>query len=161
MTREEFEARVLAAARGWLGVRFLHNGRAKSQGVDCLGLIVCVLREVGAPCPDGDGESYAADWYLHTPEERYLGGLLAHGVPVALAALRPGDVPYFRAGLLGRVQSDAVTHGGLSLGGARFVHAVTGRTVAEADLRHRAWAATCAGAIRLKAVLALLGEDAS
>ena len=95
MTRAEFEQKLQVAAQGWLGVRFLHNGRTKSQGVDCLGLVICLLREVLGTeehIPDGDGNAYGPDWYLHTPETRYLAGLTDNGVPVADADLLPGDV---------------------------------------------------------------------
>lgn len=37
---------VIAAARAWVGVPFLHQGRTR-HGVDCVGLLVCVLRDVG------------------------------------------------------------------------------------------------------------------
>ena len=163
MTRAEFEQRLQAAARGWLGVRFLHNGRTKSQGVDCLGLVICLLREVLGTeehIPDGDGNAYGPDWYLHTPETRYLAGLTDNGVPVTEADLLPGDVLYFRTGMLGRSKTDAITHGGVWLGDHNFIHAITGREVGLADLRQRAWRGTLAGIIRPTAVLDALGETA-
>jgi cell wall-associated NlpC family hydrolase len=44
-------AQIAAAAQSWVGVPFLHQGRNR-QGVDCAGLIVAVLREVGWFHPD-------------------------------------------------------------------------------------------------------------
>lgn len=39
--------KILAAARGWLGTKFHHQGRKKNVGVDCIGLIVGVAQELG------------------------------------------------------------------------------------------------------------------
>ena len=159
MTRQEFEARLQAAAASWVGAPFLHNGRTRSQGVDCMGLIVCVLRDAGIEgVQDGDGKIYRADWFLHTPEARYLSGLLANGIPVPRGPWLPGDVLYFSTGLLSPSRSEAVTHGGVWLGNGSFIHAVNGHPVAIADIGQRAWAKTYAGAIRPKAVMDALGE---
>ena len=38
---------VIASARGYMGVRFAHQGRARQTGVDCLGLLILVSEEVG------------------------------------------------------------------------------------------------------------------
>lgn len=40
-------AHVIAAARGWLDTPFHHQGRLKGVGVDCIGLVVGVARELG------------------------------------------------------------------------------------------------------------------
>lgn len=180
MTRTEFEARLQETAKGWVGVGFLHNGRTKSQGVDCLGLIACVFREVGLDVPDSDGNTYRSDWYMHAQGETYLTNLLIHSVPIlpkeALAALagiegsvrldsergqfRPGDVLYFRPGVLRPGGSDRITHGGIYLGNNEMIHALNERPVEIASLRLRAWVISYAGAVRPKAVLAALGEAA-
>jgi cell wall-associated NlpC family hydrolase len=54
---------VIAAARGWLGTPFRHQGRVRGVGVDCGGLVVMAAREAGCSvvdhppgyprCPDG------------------------------------------------------------------------------------------------------------
>jgi cell wall-associated NlpC family hydrolase len=38
---------VIAQARTWVGVRFLHQGRTRS-GVDCLGFIAALMAELGS-----------------------------------------------------------------------------------------------------------------
>lgn len=43
---------VIEAARGWLGTPWHHQGRLKGVGVDCVGLIVCVCRELGIKVDD-------------------------------------------------------------------------------------------------------------
>jgi len=158
MTRPEFEDCLLRVAHAWRGVGFLHNGRTKSQGVDCLGLIVCIFREVGIIVPDGDGKTYSTDWYLHTPEERYLSALLAYGTPVDKNELLMGDVPYFRPGVLAPAKSPAITHGGIYLGEGTFIHSINGRGVDIGVLSHRAWVVSYAGASRPLAVSAALGD---
>lgn len=46
-------ADVVTAARLWLGVRYRHQGRSR-EGVDCIGLPVCVRAELGlAPMDAG------------------------------------------------------------------------------------------------------------
>jgi cell wall-associated NlpC family hydrolase len=121
-------------------------------------LIVCLLRDCGIPVPDGDGKTYGPDWYVHTPEERYLSGLLVHGIPVEQGAMQIGDVPYFRTGLISPSRSEVITHGGVWLGEGRFIHSITGRLVEITEIRFRAWAKTYAGSIRLKTVMEALGE---
>lgn len=39
-------ADVITAARGWLNVRYRHQGRTR-HGVDCIGLVLVVCRELG------------------------------------------------------------------------------------------------------------------
>ena len=57
---------VIAAARGYLGVPWVHQGRSR-RGVDCAGLVVMVARELGLTSFDvigyarrPDGESLRA-----------------------------------------------------------------------------------------------------
>jgi hypothetical protein len=45
-------ADVVAAARGWLGTPWHHQGRLRGVGVDCGGLIVCVAQGLGLPVQD-------------------------------------------------------------------------------------------------------------
>lgn len=38
---------IVKAARSYLGVRWRHQGRTVEKGIDCLGLIVCVVHDMG------------------------------------------------------------------------------------------------------------------
>ncbi|PIR33975.1 MAG: peptidase P60 [Alphaproteobacteria bacterium CG11_big_fil_rev_8_21_14_0_20_44_7] len=49
---ENFEDKIVEAARGWLGTKFHHQGRMKNVGVDCIGLIVGVAKELGIAVED-------------------------------------------------------------------------------------------------------------
>lgn len=46
---------VVDEARRWIGTRWQHQGRLKGVGVDCAGLVVCVLRNVGIEVADVAG----------------------------------------------------------------------------------------------------------
>jgi len=43
---------VVAAARGYVGTPFKHQGRLPGVGLDCVGLVICALREAGYACRD-------------------------------------------------------------------------------------------------------------
>lgn len=91
MTRD----RIIAAARGWLGTPYHHQGRVKGAGVDCLTLLLEVFEEAGV-LPHIETPDYPHDWHFHRGEERYLAGLDRHAHPVATP--QPGDVAMFRFG---------------------------------------------------------------
>lgn len=151
-TRKQFEVRLLEEVQSWIGVPFLHNGRSKSQGVDCLGLIYLLCKETGLDLPDGDGTGYRYDWFLHTPEDRYMDGLLKYGDKVERKDLRIGDILLFKPGLITPSKLDRVTHAGLYVGDGRFVHSRNGTTVEITELSYKAWDLTYAGAYRLRRV---------
>jgi len=48
---------IIAEARSWLGVPFLHQGRSR-RGVDCAGLVIVVGRAVGGLPLDWDYRNY-------------------------------------------------------------------------------------------------------
>ena len=50
-------ADVVAAARSWLGVPWLHQGRTRA-GIDCAGLLICIARELGLVAPAFDVNGY-------------------------------------------------------------------------------------------------------
>ena len=49
---------VVAAARAWVGVPFLHQGRSRTAGVDCAGLVICIARELNLVEQDFDITGY-------------------------------------------------------------------------------------------------------
>jgi len=83
-------SQIVDAARSWVGVPFLHQGRNR-HGVDCVGLAVVVMSELGLGSYDFTG-------YARRPESRdFLQHMLAGGgIRIPLDAARPGDVIAFR-----------------------------------------------------------------
>jgi len=51
-------ADVVATARSWLGTPYVHQHRTKGHGVDCVGLIIGVARELALVAPDFDVNGY-------------------------------------------------------------------------------------------------------
>ncbi len=43
---------IVNIARGWIGTKFHHQGRKKNIGVDCIGLVVGVAKEMGISVAD-------------------------------------------------------------------------------------------------------------
>jgi cell wall-associated NlpC family hydrolase len=100
---------LVAAARRYLGVRYVFGGTSRS-GVDCSGLVVLALRDIG----------------MHPPRfTSYTFGAWAKGIGAARVSspFAAGDV-ILRSG-----------HMGIALGGGRLIHAPhTGTVVQEASI---------------------------
>lgn len=77
MNEQEGRAAVLRVASSFLGTPYVHAGRVKGVGVDCLTLLAEVYMEAGlverVPIPN-----YGADWHLHRAEQLYMNGLLKY-----------------------------------------------------------------------------------
>ena len=79
---------IVAAARGWLGTPWRHQGRTRG-GMDCLGLVVVVARELGLSERDGTGYSRRATG------RALLDPFREEMDEIPLDAVRPGDVVVF------------------------------------------------------------------
>lgn len=81
-------AEVVAAARTWLGVPWRHQGRTR-LGVDCVGLLVVVARDLAVPHHDPEN-------YGRRPDGTLLGHFRANcGPEIPLVSARAGDVVVF------------------------------------------------------------------
>jgi hypothetical protein len=89
---------IIVQARTWLGTPFHHQGRVKHVGVDCIGLIVCVIDELGLSDKNGQCLSnYDATGYSRTPDGFTLKNKLdTHLQPVPIEEIAPGDILLFR-----------------------------------------------------------------
>lgn len=152
-TRSNFGERLKREAESWLGTPFMHQGRGR-RGIDCLGLVSFIFKELGFPVPDkdGSGRKYRSDWYKHESTEPYLKGLLSYGKEVKLHELQVGDIVYFR------IKSKVVNHGAVYIGNDEIIHAVGGLGVIKSKLHSRFWETHCTGAIRLHMVMEALEE---
>lgn len=79
---------IIAAARRWCGVKWKHQGRSRA-GIDCLGLIVLVAKEMGIS--DTDEKTYSP-----RPDGKELLSRFREEMDeISLADIRPGDVIMF------------------------------------------------------------------
>lgn len=78
---------IVAAARGYLGVRYQHQGRNRA-GMDCAGLIVCVAHDLGVEVGDVCG-------YARTPNSDSLRQAV-ESQAVRVATPRTGDILLMR-----------------------------------------------------------------
>ena len=124
-------ARIVAAARAWIGTPYVHQASCKGAGADCLGVVRGVWREVRGAEPL-TLPAYTPDWSEASGDEALLAGAGALLVPVSPAARVPGDVIVFRmrhgavAKHLGLLAETGAT--------ARFIHAYSGHGVVESPL---------------------------
>ena len=104
---------VVSSARSWLDTPFHHQGRCKGVGVDCIGLVLGVARELALVPPDFEITGYARNpdgVSLMAHAERHM-------QPLPFAQMQAGDVVVVRFdrdpqhfGVLGNY-----LHGGLSI----------------------------------------------
>ncbi len=129
--------RIVAAARGWIGTPYRHQGRLKGVGCDCLGLLVGVWREVTgqssreAPRP-GKGLAippYTPDWAEALRRETFAEGLRDYLDEIEPEEAREGDIVLFRW----RAHLPA-KHAGILTAPDRMVHAQERAKVAEVAL---------------------------
>jgi len=85
-------AQLIREARKWLGTPFQHQGRVRGLGVDCVGLILCVMRDLGLGDYLAAHKAYAAQ-----PVGRLvLEACRAHLAEKPASGRLPGDVLVFR-----------------------------------------------------------------
>lgn len=90
---------IATAARGWLGTRFHHQGRVKrtpahAGGVDCLGLLVGVARELNLHSRQGVPLACCDEThYPHQPDSLKLQARLAELLyTIPASDIAPGDI---------------------------------------------------------------------
>lgn len=77
------------AARNWLDVRWVHQGRSR-LGVDCVGLLIVAANDLGITIPDMPG-------YRRSPNpQKFIGHIFANSVPET--EIMPGHFGVFRDG---------------------------------------------------------------
>ena len=86
---------VVAAARGYLGTPYHHQGASRGAGCDCLGLVRGVWRDLYGTDPEAV-PPYTPDWGEVGHDEPLLDGARRHMQPVRLGEAREGDVIVFR-----------------------------------------------------------------
>jgi len=90
-------AQIVACARTFLGTPFRHQGRLKGTSLDCIGLPICVGRELGLKIPDfafvHNGQRINANSYAPYPtDDRVLQGMKRYLQEIPRDTIRPGDI---------------------------------------------------------------------
>ena len=116
-------ARIVRAARSWLGTPYHDQASVKGVGCDCLGLIRGVWREVVGPEPM-PVPPYSRDWGEAGPHEVLAEAARAAMTEIDVADARTGDVVLFRmrAGAIAK-HAGILTKRGQNIHGAiHFIH---------------------------------------
>jgi NlpC/P60 family putative phage cell wall peptidase len=132
-------ARVVAAARSWIGTPYMHQASLRGVGCDCLGLLRGVWREVVGPEPAAP-PPYSPDWADASGREALADAARGLLTEISVADVAGGDVILFRwrAGLPAK-------HCAIATSCDAMVHAHDGAAVAEVAIgpwwrRHAAYA---------------------
>ena len=124
-------AKVVDAARGWIGTPYVHQASAKGAGCDCLGLLRGIWRELIGPEPEIT-PAYSQDWSEAQRDERLWRAAARSLAEKDCQRLNLGDVILFR------MRSNSVAkHLGIvgSVGPApSFIHSYSGHGVFESPL---------------------------
>lgn len=97
------------------------------DGVDCLGLILVVLRDAGIILPDDDGRPIDPRWYDADPE-RLIRGLERYGRRIDITEIQPLDVVVF-------CFHGKPRHTGVMIDRSHFIHIRENQSVSVARLK--------------------------
>ena len=118
---------VVREARDWIGTPFVHQGRSKGAGCDCLGLVLGVLERCGHSFAI---PAYPEDW--HCADDMFLyNGLLVNLEQVS-QELRAGQLLGFALRPRGPLQHIGILSQTAPI--PRFVHAYGTHGVVESAL---------------------------
>lgn len=119
------QARIVAAAREWIGTPYHHQASLKGVGCDCLGLVRGIWRQIYGAEPQAV-PAYSPDWGEAGTVETLLNAGRAHFEEVPLETAEQGHVICFR------VRATAIAkHLGILSGEGRMIHAQEGVGVVE------------------------------
>ena len=126
--RAATRARVVVAARDWLGTPYRHQASAKGAGADCLGLVRGVYRELYGNEPERV-PAYTPDWAEADRTETLLRAARRVLTPIDVDEARAGDVLLFRI-----VRGGPAKHMAILTEPGRMIHAYAGRAACESYL---------------------------
>lgn len=94
---------IVAQARTWLGTKYHHQGRLKKSrkgpgGVDCVGLMVGVIDELGMQDGNNNPLSFydETNYSMHPEKGRLVSSIQKHLREVSVEDMRIGDVLLFK-----------------------------------------------------------------
>lgn len=123
--------RVPVVCRRYLGTPWKHLGRTRTEGLDCIGFVLCAYRDLGAPIQDPGlyypeifWESAIIDQLMIEVRKKFS---------FVISAPQAGDLLVFS------VNQKVAGHLGVFAGNQAFYHAVKGSGVRE-SLLEAGWA---------------------
>lgn len=142
--RPPSRAEVVRLARLWIGTPYHHQASRRGAGVDCIGLVRGVWRELYGHEPERP-PAYSRDWAEATGQETLIEAARRHLVEIDIENARPGDALVFRysprvvakhTGILATPVTHVETGASLRDATSAFtlLHAVEGVPVAESPL---------------------------
>jgi len=118
-------ARIVAAARAWIGTPYQHQASVRGVGADCLGLVRGLWRELVGPEPE-PLPPYAPDWSERGGEEALSQAFQRWFARVDVAQAAPGDALLFRFDA-----GSPMKHAAILVSPQTLAHAYWGRAVVE------------------------------
>jgi cell wall-associated NlpC family hydrolase len=89
ITRNE----IIEIAKSYIGLPFVHQGRSKDTGVDCVGLLVCLGQEMGYP------DLKDAEAYRRIPSANVIRSILGQNCDeISVEEAKEGDIYLMRLG---------------------------------------------------------------
>lgn len=88
---------IVEEAKTWLGTPFHHAADVKGAGVDCGMILVRVFCDLGI-APWFDPRPYAAQWFMHQGEERYMNWIKKYCDQIEESEAQPADLQLYRFG---------------------------------------------------------------
>lgn len=111
----EQRAKIVRAAREWLGTPYHHHARVKRAGADCAMFPLAVYQECGLLPRDYRPPEYSVQWHLHRSEELYLKEIEKFCAEIP-GPPQPADFMVFRFGR-------TFSHGAIVLDWPQIIHA--------------------------------------
>lgn len=131
----------------YIGVPYKDQGRSIAEGLDCIGLAVCIFKDLGVSLPSSDGLAIERNWFRKDPE-RFLRVLQGLGEPIDISEVKRYDIVYFA------LACNIVSHAGVMLDNERFIHSIQKRNCFISEL-DRYWLKKIRGARRIPEVASL------
>lgn len=97
---------VVSSARSYIGVRFARSGRDRTRGLDCVGLLTVVGRDLGLDIQD------ILNYNFEPKPDTFLNIIRSQSNSVPMGAFKPGNIVLLRqsiypmhCGIIGRKPS--------------------------------------------------------
>ncbi len=113
---------VVKTALDWLGTPYHHQGSLKGVGVDCIGLVRGVYKELYGFDPETKTPRYSPSWGDSTKDELLLRAASTHLARPDYEGWKAGDVLVFRV-----KNAVSAKHCGIVIDDSRMIHAVQNR----------------------------------